>query len=182
MCNSKATIRTRLKLLRKKNYAMDEHAAWNTCKNFLNKFKNNFSSIGLYWPMQFELDTRPLIKLLLEKNIEILLPSIKKNKMRFFSWQYNDPLRYNELKFYEPYNSKEKKPPELIIVPLIAFDSQGYRLGYGKGYYDKYYEKNKNITYVGYAHAFQHINSLPSSSYDLKLNVIVTDKYVKNFI
>ena len=77
-------------------------------------------------------------------------------------------------------NSEEIKP-SVILVPLLAFDNSGYRLGYGKGLYDRYYEKNKNITYIGYGYDFQNISSLPIKDYDLKLNYVVTNNYIKKF-
>ena len=63
--------------------------------------------------MLFELDTRPLIKLLLEKKIDIYLPAVSSNKLKFFQWKLNDNLTYNKLKFYEPnQNSIQKTPPK----------------------------------------------------------------------
>ena len=100
--------------------------------------------------------------------------------MFFSSWEQNNPLSFNELKFYEPCQNAQKITPDLIIVPLLAFDKNGYRLGYGKGYYDKFYEKNKNIPYIGFGYSFQHIDILPTHKYDLRLNTIITDKYIKN--
>ena len=66
MPNNKASIRKEMKLLRRKNYVLDELAAWNAAKNFFKNF-NNPSTVGVYWPMSFELDTRPLIKILFKK-------------------------------------------------------------------------------------------------------------------
>ena len=65
--NDKNNIRKRIKILRRKNYSLDENAPWKAAKNFLFNLKGNNKSIGLYWPMFYELDTRPLIKLLLER-------------------------------------------------------------------------------------------------------------------
>tara|TARA_E500000178_G_scaffold243102_1_gene239559 strand:- start:46 stop:588 length:543 start_codon:yes stop_codon:yes gene_type:complete len=176
MPNNKASIRKEMKLLRRKNYVLDELAAWNAAKNFFKNF-NNSSTVGVYWPMSFELDTRPLIKILL-KTKTVCLPTIKENIMKFVEWKNSEVLYYNKLKFYQPNSDKNTIEPELILVPLLAFDTKGRRLGYGKGYYDKFYEKNKNKTFVGYGYAFQKINNLPSNYYDLKLNAIVTNDYI----
>jgi len=72
-----------------------------------------------------------------------------------------------------------QKKPELILVPMLAFDKKGYRLGYGKGFYDKFFEKNRNLVYAGYGFDFQEVKCLPSEYFDLKLNVIITNKSIK---
>ena len=67
-----------------------------------------------------------------------------------------------------------------ILVPLLAFDKKKNRVGYGKGYYDrylsKYLKKNKNIITIGVAFSFQKYHKLPFSSFDVKLNYILTEK------
>ena len=100
--NDKNSIRKKVKILRRKNYSLDENASWKAAKNFFFYFKKNIKSIGLYWPMLYELDTRPLIKLLVEKKIDIYLPSVSSNQLKFFQWELNDTLTFNRLKFYEP--------------------------------------------------------------------------------
>jgi 5-formyltetrahydrofolate cyclo-ligase len=180
MLNNKKEIRDKMKILRKKNFALDESAAWSASKNFFHYLKPNYTDIGVYWPIQFELDTRPLIKVLSEKNYNIFLPAIQKNYIKFFKWQTSDPLEFNKLRFYEPQKISKAVNPELIIVPLLAFDNKGYRLGYGKGFYDKFYGKNKNILYVGFGYNFQKFPKLPSKHYDLKFDAIITDKYIIN--
>ena len=79
----------------------------------------------------------------------------------------------------EPIKTKEKIP-DVIIAPLLAFDKDKFRLGYGKGYYDrylnKYIKKNKNILIVGVAFSFQKYHKLPNSNFDVKLDFILTDK------
>ncbi len=179
--NDKNSIRKKMKILRRKNYSLDENAPWKAAKNFLFNLKGNNKSIGLYWPMFYELDTRPLIKLLLEKKIDIYLPSVSSNKLEYFQWKLNDILIYNNLKFYEPRRISVQKIPDLILVPVVAFDKKGYRLGYGKGFYDKFFEKNKNLFYLGYGYEFQEVNELPSENYDMICNTIITDKSIKVF-
>ena len=179
--NDKNSIRKRIKILRRKNYSLDENAPWKAAKNFFFYLKENIKSIGLYWPMLYELDTRPLITLLLEKKIDIYLPSVSSNQLKFLQWKLNDGLIYNKLKFYEPKQKSIQKNPDLIIVPMLAFDKKGYRLGYGKGFYDKFFEKNKNLVYLGYGYEFQEVNYLPSEHFDLRCNAIITNKSIKVF-
>ena len=79
----------------------------------------------------------------------------------------------------EPYKSKNITP-EIIFVPLLAFDSSKNRLGYGKGFYDRYLNKYlkrfKNILTVGVAFSFQKHHKLPKYQKDVKLDFIITEK------
>ena len=179
--NDKNSIRKKIKILRRKNYSLDENASWKAAKNFFFYFKKNIKSIGLYWPMLYELDTRPLIKLLLEKKIDIYLPSVSSNQLKFFQWKLNDTLTFNKLKFYEPKQKSIQKTPSLILVPTLAFDKNGVRLGYGKGFYDRFFEKNKSLFYLGYGYEFQEVNYIPSEHFDLRCNTIITNESIKVF-
>ena len=179
--NYKNSIRKKIKILRRKNYSLDENASWKAAKNFFSYLKKNITSIGLYWPMLYELDTRPLIKLLLEKKIDIYLPSVSSNQLKFFQWKLNDTLTFNRLKFYEPKQKSIQKNPGLILVPMLAFDKKGFRLGYGKGFYDKFFEKNNKLSYLGYGYEFQEVNYLPSEHFDLRCNTIITNESIKVF-
>ena len=74
----------------------------------------------------------------------------------------------------------EAKIPDIIIVPLLAFDKDKFRLGYGKGYYDRYLNKYikqyKDIMTVGVAFSFQKHNKLPINKNDVKMDFILTEK------
>ena len=153
--NNKNIIRKNMRLLRRRNYSIDENAPWKAAKNFYFYLKDDIKTIGLYWPMLYELDTRPLIKLLIEKEIDIFLPSVFSNKLKFLHWKLNDKLVYNKLKFYEPKQKSIKKIPELILVPMLAFD-------------------------IGYGYAFQEVNDLPSEHFDLQCNAIITNEAITN--
>ena len=110
----------------------------------------------------------------------LLLPVIEKNNtMNFFSWKKNDTLLVNKYGMLEPIKSK-KNIPDIMLVPLLAFDKDKYRLGYGKGFYDqyldKYLKKFKNILTIGIAFSFQKHHKLPINNKDIKLNYILTEK------
>ncbi len=116
-----------------------------------------------------------------KKNITTLLPSVSKgNKMNFYKWNYLDPLKINQYGIPEPYKSGKIYEPNIILVPLLAFDNKKNRLGYGKGYYDKFLTKylkvNKNTLTIGVAFSFQKYNKLPIFKNDVKLNYILTEK------
>ena len=100
--------------------------------------------------------------------------------MNFYSWSRNDLLKINKFGIPEPVSSKIFYP-DILFVPLVAYDSSLNRLGYGGGYYDRYIEKIekiKKVTKIGLAFSFQRISSIPIDQYDKKLNFIVTEKEI----
>ena len=78
-----------------------------------------------------------------KKNFKIVLPVIKPpSSMSFRLWIFKEPLYVNKFGILEPNNSNSEIIPDLILVPLVAFDGDLNRIGYGKGYYDRYLKKN----------------------------------------
>ena len=74
---------------------------------------------------------------------------------------------------------KKKKYPEVLLIPLVAFDNQLNRLGYGGGYYDRYisrFRNNRRILKIGIGFSFQKINNLPINEYDERLDIVMTEK------
>ena len=180
---SKSEIRRKYFFIRKKNYFEVNKNFFRPLINILNKkFKNKKIKLSFYYPANYEVNVLFLFNLInMKKNIISLLPSISgKNNMNFNKWNILDPLKVNKYGMLEPFTSYENVVPSVILVPLLAFDKKNYRLGYGKGYYDKYLNKflkiNHNILTVGVAFSFQKYNKLPTSNYDVKLDYILTEK------
>ncbi len=102
-------------------------------------YKNK--TIGSYYSINFELDLKILNTLLFKKGYSLSLPFIHEDNqtMEFKEWNSNDVLQLN--KYGIPQNFIESKTliPDIFLVPLLAFDKYGNRLGYGSGYYDKYF-------------------------------------------
>ena len=98
--------------------------------------------------------------------------------MNFYRWKKDDILFLNKFGIPEPIKTKKIKP-DIILVPLLAFDNMRNRLGYGKGFYDKYLNKymklKKRILTIGIAFYFQKYNSLPFNNKDYKLDYIITE-------
>jgi len=100
--------------------------------------------------------------------------------MNFHNWSINDPLKINKFGIPEPLDSKIIYP-DILLVPLVAYDSHLNRLGYGGGYYDRYIEKLekiKEVIKIGLAFSFQKISSIPINQYDKRLDFIVTEKEI----
>jgi len=174
--------------LRKKVLKIRKNANKNNLKIDFNKVfslikKNNLikKSVGGYFPINYEVDDLEILKEFAKKNYQISLPVIKKNfEMNFCKWSFNDPLKINQYGIPEP-NSKKLIHPDIILVPLVAFDNNLNRLGYGGGYYDRILEKlseRKKILKIGLAFSVQKVNSIPVTKYDKKLDYIITDKYI----
>ena len=97
--------------------------------------------------------------------------------MEFYTWNLNDPLYLNKYGIPEP--KKEKKViPNILLIPLVAFDKELNRLGYGGGYYDRLIKKMEdiNIIKIGLALSCQEVNKLPTNRFDKKLDYIVTER------
>ena len=98
--------------------------------------------------------------------------------MDFFQWSINDPLSINKYGIPEPISNKIVYP-NILLVPLVAFDKDLNRIGYGGGFYDRYIDKikkNKKIITIGLAYSFQKVKNIPVNKYDFKLDHIVTNK------
>ena len=174
--------------LRKKILKIRENANLRNIKidfdkiiNLFKKEKINKKNIGGYYPVNFEFDDLDILKELEKKNFNISLPKIKKNfDMDFYKWSFNEPLMINKYGIPEP-NSKILVYPDILLIPLVAFDEKLNRLGYGGGYYDRFIEKlinKKKIIKIGLALTFQKINKVPINKHDQKLDYIITNKYI----
>ena len=98
--------------------------------------------------------------------------------MNFFQWSTNDPLAINKYGIPEPI-SKMLKYPDVLLVPIVAFDKYFNRIGYGGGFYDRYINKirkRKKVLTIGFAYSFQKVKKIPTNKYDIGLDFIITNK------
>jgi 5-formyltetrahydrofolate cyclo-ligase len=178
---NKSQIRNKIIKIRKKKFNKDLKINLGKFISFLKIDKLNFKSIGGYYPSNYEIDDLDILDLLEKKNFKVSLPIIKKdNQMNFYSWSRNDPLKINKFGIPEPVSSKIFYP-DILLVPLVAYDVSLNRLGYGGGYYDRYIEKIekvKKVVKIGLAFSFQKISSIPINQYDKRLDFIVTEKEI----
>jgi 5-formyltetrahydrofolate cyclo-ligase len=175
----KVAIRKKALANRKKKYFEISSHFFNPLIKLLKK-ENSTKTLSLYYPSSYEVNVLSIFQLTKKIKIKTLLPVIKpNNQMNFVEWQYLEPLKINEFGMLEPCLKKKSQVPDLMLVPLLAFDSNNNRLGYGKGFYDiflkKFLKKNKIIT-IGIAFSFQKYNKLPVSNLDIKLDYILTEK------
>lgn len=181
MKNKKDYLRKKFKLIRKKKYFELNNSFFNPLFLLLKKrLKKNKINLAIYYPSNFEVNTLKLFENINIKNMQTLLPSISNKKMKFYKWNNKDPLFVNQYGMLEPSINSKSILPDVVLAPLLAYDLKKYRLGYGKGYYDKFLSKylkiNKNILTAGVAFSFQKYDKLPTSDYDVKLDYILTEK------
>ena len=177
----KSKLRKRYFNLRKKKYYdIDKNFFLPLIKLIQFKIKKKIIKIALYYPSNFELNILKILELKYFLSQNILLPITEKNNlMKFFMWKKNDVLFVNKFGMLEPVKTKSKVP-DLMLIPTLAFDKKKFRLGYGKGFYDRYLNKylkqNRNILTVGVAFSFQKHHKLPINHNDVKLDFILTEK------
>ena len=179
---NKNSLRKKFLILRKKRYFEIKPEFFNPIINLITKKKKGKTIyLSSYYPSNFEVNVLKIFELNLSKKIKILLPVIKGNKsMYFYPWKNKDILQINKFGMLEPALLSKHKIPDIMLIPLLAFDNFNNRLGYGGGYYDRYLnkflKKNSNIITVGIAFSFQRYHKLPINAEDIKLKYILTEK------
>ena len=176
---NKFEIRKKILKIRKLNSFRDLKINFPLLLKILNKYKTVNRVIGGYYPYNYEVDTIEILERLEKYNFKISLPKIKKNsQMEFFLWSKKEPLKINEYGIPEP-TSDLVKYPEILLVPLVAFDKHLNRIGYGGGFYDRYInrmKKKKKIITIGLAYSFQKIKEIQINKFDMKLDFVITEK------
>jgi 5-formyltetrahydrofolate cyclo-ligase len=177
----KSKLRREILKVRQKFNTKNIQINFNQIIKILKKEKITNKIIGGYYPVNFEIDSLTLLKKFKRKKFNISLPVIKKNfQMNFHSWSFSEPLKINKYGIPEP-EAKIIVYPDVLLIPLVAFDKNLNRLGYGGGYYDrliKKLSKKKNIIKIGLAFSVQEIDKVPINIYDQKLDYIVTNKNI----
>tara|TARA_B110001452_G_scaffold165879_1_gene138420 strand:- start:390 stop:935 length:546 start_codon:yes stop_codon:yes gene_type:complete len=178
---SKSKLRKKIFKIRQKITERNVQIDFNQIIKILKKEKIDKKIIGGYYPVNFEVDDLTLLKRLEKNKYTICLPVIKDNfQMDFYKWSFSDPLKINKHGIPEP-ETKSIAYPDILLIPLLAFDKNLNRLGYGGGYYDRLiekFEKKKKIIKIGLAFSIQKIDKVPINEYDKKLDYIVTNKYI----
>ena len=179
--DKKWLIRKKYFLKRKKNYFnIDVNFFLPLVKLIKKIIKNKDKNIAIYFPNSYEVNVLKILEVEYFKKFNFLLPIIKKNNsMKFYKWKKNGVLLINKYGIPEPVKTKETIP-SIVLLPLLAYDKNKNRIGYGKGFYDKFLNKflktRKKILTIGVAFSFQKHHKLPNNNKDFKLDYIITDK------
>ncbi len=142
-------------------------------------WRNSKPVIAGYWPFGSEFDTRPLLQALHEHGYDIALPVVhpSDHRLLFRRWTPDLALKEDSMGVMGPPHEADLLEPDILIVPVVAFDDAGHRLGYGKGYYDVTLEtlrSRRSILAVGIAYAAQRVPALPHEPHDQKLDWVLT--------
>jgi len=177
----KPKLRKKILKAREKFNTKNIQINFNQIMKILKKEKISKKIIGGYYPVNFEIDDLALLRRFKKNKFNISLPVIKKNfQMDFYAWSFSEPLKINKYGIPEPV-TKNIVYPDILLIPLVAFDKKLNRLGYGSGYYDRLIEKlskKKNIIKIGLAYSIQEIDKVPINIYDQKLDYIVTNRHI----
>jgi len=138
-----------------------------------------------YSPIRSEIDPVPLMRALASKGARLALPAVlaRGKSLAFRAWSPNDRLMLGPLGILEPSPAAAEVVPNIMLVPLAAFDRQGHRIGYGAGHYDHtlaHLRKVKPIA-IGLAFAAQEIEAIPVIQHDVALDFVLTEKQAFDF-
>ncbi len=139
-----------------------------------------------YAAMGSEIDPNPLIGELISLGHTICLPvMIKLGKpLVFRHWQPGDPMESKKWGIREPLPSAPKADPDVLLLPMVAFDRNGWRLGYGGGFYDRTLARlraMKPVIAIGFAFDEQEVDAAPHAAYDERLDLILTPTGLHSF-
>lgn len=137
--------------------------------------------VSAFWPMGPEIDVRPLLHALHARGQPLCLPVTPKrgNPLRFRRWAPGDPLGHGPMGTRQPAGGDDVTP-EVLLVPLLAFDRAGRRLGYGGGYYDRTLAALPHAVAIGVAYAAQEMQEVPAGPTDMRLARVATEMGVVN--
>ena len=139
-----------------------------------------------YSPIRSELDPVPLMRALEAQGAKLALPAVmaRGKSLVFRAWVPGDRLTLGPLGILEPSPAMAELIPDIMLVPLAAFDRLGHRIGYGAGHYDftlAHLRKVKPVTTIGLGFAAQEIKAVPALAHDVALDYVLTEKKAFDF-
>ena len=142
--------------------------------------------VSAYSPIRNELDPVPLMRKLAGQGVKLALPAVlaRGKSLAFRAWSPDDRLMLGPLGILEPSPAAAEMIPDIMLVPLAAFDREGHRIGYGAGHYDytlAHLRKAKAVTAIGVAFAVQQIKFVPALPHDVALDYVVTETRIFDF-
>lgn len=192
----KQRLRAAARKLRATAQAADSesHAAEQVAAHFMATFSMQVASgsgavVAGYWPLGSEMDVRPLMLRLAAAGIELALPVTRAGDrpLEFRRWRPGDVLEPGAHGVSHPTADASVVVPSVLLVPLLAFDAAGWRLGYGAGYYDRTLAELRGRLLaarplaIGIAYAVQELEDLPRHAGDQRLDGVVTEQSARRF-
>lgn len=189
MTQSKQEIRENAKAYRKR-LAVTKQDLDQFAEHFFSELSFDQNDvIATYLPMTHEFDVRDISFQLMDKGCQLCLPVVQKESrvLKFYPWEKDTQFKESNLGVMEPLINASSKDviPKYLLVPLLAFDQRGYRLGYGGGYYDATLKDLKvkgDICAIGVGYAEQAcLFNLPTEDHDQGMDMIITPKHCLKF-
>jgi 5-formyltetrahydrofolate cyclo-ligase len=180
--NLKKRLRQKILLVRQslsaeKKQQLDEKIFANICHYFAHSKWHADKVIAGYWPVCAEVDCHRILLWLTEQGWRVALPKIYAKDILFHQWQQQTKMQQNKLGVFEP-EGTDILTPDIVITPLVVFDSNKQRLGYGGGFYDRYFQQHSKVLKIGVAYDCQEVTKLPSEVHDVQLDVIITESKI----
>jgi 5-formyltetrahydrofolate cyclo-ligase len=141
------------------------------------------SIVSGFMPLKSEINPLPLMRKLAEKGARLALPVVagRGKPLIMREWVFGEPLASGVWGIREPKSEAGEVEPDILLVPLLAFDRAGHRIGYGAGYYDMTINRlraRKPVTAVGIAFAAQEIPKIPTTPRDARLDLVLTEREI----
>lgn len=177
----------RAKLPKKQQQRHAQQLRQHFCQN---RLLQTAKHIGVYLAQAGEINLTPLIKKLWQRQKHCYLPRLHRmptRQMDFIAYQQNSRLIPNRFNILEPCNQTQTlaiAKLDVVLIPLVAFDSRGNRLGMGGGYYDYTFRRYKQRfnrqapKLIGVAHSFQQVTHLTAYRWDIPLDAIITEQKI----
>jgi 5-formyltetrahydrofolate cyclo-ligase len=139
-----------------------------------------------FMPMKTEINPVPLLRKLSDAGAQLALPAIagRGKALIMRAWSFDAPLKSGQWGIREPMPEAPEVAPDIVIVPLAAFDRAGHRIGYGAGYYDmtiNALRAKKKVIAIGIAFAAQEISRVPATERDARLDLVLTEREAIDF-
>ena len=172
--------RAMLERRRAAHLAQGPEAALALTANLIAELDHKGKNIAGYWPLGDEIDCRPALEALSNAGALVALPVVagQGQVLIFRAWRPGDVLEQGPFGTMHPNARSPVVCPQVLLVPLIAFDLEGGRLGYGAGYYDRTiasFRAHGQVTSIGLAYDVQRVDAVPVDAHDQPLDAVITN-------
>ena len=176
LLRQKAQQRTQLKALRAAIPPAERLRAARRAAGVLSRAARRWQArhVAVYLAFGSELDTAPLLDALERQGCAVYVPVVRRDRQMRFA-RLAPPLARNRYGILEPLAPRRPPRLDLVVLPLLAFDAAGGRLGMGAGYYDRWLARHPRVRTVGYAYAAQRVARVPAGPLDMRLHAVATE-------
>ena len=180
----KKLLRDHVRDWRKSTHAEISDAAERVSKNFFEFIDGDLSAVVAgYWAVGSEMSIEPILNRLCAEGVICALPVVvgRGVPLAFRRWYPGQELGYGPLGTRQPLADAAVVVPQLVLTPLLAFDTTGHRLGQGGGFYDRTLEKlhtQADVMAIGIAYAAQQVDHVPHGPTDVKLDAVITEQEI----